>query len=290
MEVKNIVGDIDVSIITPFYKGNTYLDNLFRCVRENAKYAPEIRIELVLVNDSPQYEIQYCDGWVQNFELNIVQNQVNSGIQQSRINGIKVARGRFIIMLDQDDLLYEKAVLSQMQAIHNNDIVVGNGFDENPVSSGKIYKSTNQQKRVQNLYYYYFIGNMIVSPGQCMMRKTVVPSEWCSYPVKNNGSDDLLLWVLLLKKDVKWTINTDVIYRHVFTGSNVSADLNKMIKSTYEVVDFLRNQKLIDEAEIKLLKRRMEMRKIYEGKSTIKKAIAYLKYPDIAIGLIKSKI
>lgn len=290
MEVKNIVGDIDVSIITPFYKGNIYLDNLFRCVRENAKNAPEIRIELVLVNDSPQYELQYCDGWVQNFELNIVQNQVNSGIQQSRINGIKVARGRFIIMLDQDDLLYEKAVLSQMQAIHNNDIVVGNGFDENPVSSGKIYKSTNQQKRVQNLYYYYLIGNMIVSPGQCMMRKTVVPSEWCSYPVKNNGSDDLLLWVLLLKKDVKWTINTDVIYRHVFTGSNVSADLNKMIKSTYEVVDFLRNQKLIDEAEIKLLKRRIEMRKIYEGKSTIKKAIAYMKYPDIAIGLIKSKI
>lgn len=290
MEVKTTSKDIDISVITPFYKGNEYLENLFRCIRKNAENAPNVKIELVLVNDSPQYELRYKKEWVQNFELRIIHNRVNSGIQQSRVNGIREARGRFVIMLDQDDLLYEGAIFSQVQSIKDNDIVVGNGFDENPVSSGKIYKSANQQKHVQNLYYYYLVGNMIVSPGQCMIKKEVIPNEWCLYPVKNNGSDDLLLWVLLLKGNYKWTINPEILYRHVFTGQNVSADLNKMIASTNEVVAFLENHKLINQSEIKLIKRRIEMRKMYEGKSIKTKILAYLKYPDIALGLIKNKI
>lgn len=290
MELEKTSEDIAVSIITPFYKGNTYLESLFQCIRKNAENAPGIKIELVLVNDSPQYELQYNEKWVRNFELRVSHNQVNSGIQQSRVNGIKLARGRFIIMLDQDDLLYENAIYSQIQAIKDNDIVVGNGFDENPVSSGKIYKTVNQQKHVQDIYYYYLVGNMIVSPGQCMMKKEIIPKEWCLYSVKNNGSDDLLLWILLLKKNIKWTINPDVLYRHIFTGNNVSSDLDKMIASTNEVVTFLKRHELISQSEIELVKRRIEMREMYEGKSIWKKILAYLKYPNIALGLIKSKI
>lgn len=290
MEVIKKTSDIDVSVITPFYKGNAYLEKLFQCLRKNAENAPKVKIELVLVNDSPQYELQYNKKWVQNFELKIIHNKINSGIQQSRVNGIIEARGRFVIMLDQDDLLYEKAILSQMQSIKDNDIVVGNGFDENPVSNGKIYKNLNQQKHVQELYYYYLVGNMIVSPGQCMIKKESIPNEWCLYPVKNNGSDDLLLWILLLKKNCKWAINPDVLYRHVFTGQNVSADLNKMIVSTNEVVVFLESNGAIDKSEIKLIKRRIKMREMYEGKSAGMKILAYLKFPDIALGLIKNKI
>lgn len=290
MEVTKPQEDIDVSVITPFYKGNAYLENLFLCIRKNAEYAPEISIELVLVNDIPTYEIQYDNSWVKNFKLKVVHNQTNSGIQQSRIHGINAASGRFIIMLDQDDLLYENAICSQVQSIKDNDIVVGNGYDENPVSNGKIYKSKRQQTHVQKLYYYYLVGNMIVSPGQCMIKKEAVPSEWCLNPVKNNGSDDLLLWILLLKENVKWTINTNILYRHVFTGDNVSADLDKMIASTNEVVGFLEKCNLISRTEVKLIERRIEMRKMYEGKSVGAKILAYLKYPDIAFGLIKNMI
>lgn len=289
MKANNISKDIDVSVITPFYKGNAYLEKLFQCIRKNAENAPKITIELVLVNDSPQYKLQYNKKWVQKFQLKVIHNPANSGIQQSRINGIRAASGHFVIMLDQDDILHENAICSQMKSIKDNDIVVGNGFDENPVSNGKIYKSINQQKHVQDLHYYYLVGNMIVSPGQCMIKKKIIPNEWCMYPVKNNGSDDLLLWILLLKKEARWTINPDVLYRHVFTGNNISSDLNRMISSTNEVIDLLKHLNLISPAEINLINRRIKMREIYEGKSIGKKIFAYLKYPDIAIELIKSK-
>lgn len=50
---------MDVSVIVPFYKGNKYINNILRMVKENVANANEITVEVVVVNDSPEIEIQY---------------------------------------------------------------------------------------------------------------------------------------------------------------------------------------------------------------------------------------
>ena len=45
---------MDVSVIVPFYKGNKYINNILRMVKENVANANEIKVEVVVVNDSPE--------------------------------------------------------------------------------------------------------------------------------------------------------------------------------------------------------------------------------------------
>lgn len=47
------------------------------------------------------------------------------------------------------------------------------------------------------------IGCAITSPGHCLIRKTSIPQLWKENILKNNGSDDLLLWLLMLEENKK---------------------------------------------------------------------------------------
>lgn len=280
----------DVTIITPFYKGNKYMKRLFECISLNAKSVPDISIEFILVNDSPDTVIVYDECWINGFRLRILTNESNVGIQQTRINGIRAAYGKFIILLDQDDLLTADAVRTQIENLGDGDIIIANGFDQNPLNYGPIYHSIRHQKMVLERKYYFSIGNMIVSPGQCLIKKTALPMEWMENSIRNNGSDDLLLWLLMQNKKYIWKLNTASIYIHVDTGENVSANFKKMYQSSNEVLKWLTENKLVTKQEQKLYVRRFKMRDMYEGKGKIMKLLAYFCYPDISIELIRMKL
>ena len=281
---------VDISVVTPFYKGNQYMERLFRCIRLNAEKASELTVELVLVNDSPDTEILYSKEWVKNFEIQVILNKINVGIQQSRSNGIEAAHGKYIILLDQDDLLEDDAFRTQYDSIGDADVIVANGFDQNPLNYGAIYRSVKNQKMVLERKYYFSIGNMIVTPGQCMVKKSAFPKEWLERSIQNNGSDDLLLWLLMLPPKCKWKINANNIYIHVDTGENVSANFRKMYDSSEEVLDWLISRNGVTKKEIKLFRRRFQMRKMYDGKSKVWKIVAYFLHPDISFDLLKAKL
>lgn len=277
----------DVSIIIPFYKGNEYLPKLFESINENIKCLVNKKVEVVLVNDSP--EINICINRDYNFDLHIVFNKDNMGIHKSRVNGIKYAKGEFILMLDQDDILTPISLKSHLETIKNNDISIGNGYDENPISKGNIYHSKKHQDCVLDLNYYFYVNNMIVSPGQCLIRKDAIPNEWLTSIIENNGSDDLLLWIMMFNKKVKMTVNYESVYIHTFHDNNVSADFDKMKKSSLEVLKLLKDLKMISLEEENIFDRRLKMREMYEGKGKINKILAMLKYRDIAKVLVSLK-
>lgn len=280
----------DISIITPFYKGNEYMEKLFQCIKCNAENVSDLKVEWLIINDSPECNVIYDSEWVEGYDLKIIKNNVNVGIQKSRANGIQNAKGKYVLLLDQDDIITDYALKTQMNCIGNCDIVVANGIDENPYNCGVIYRSEKQHELVKKEHCYYSIGNMIVSPGQCLIKRKAIPEIWLRNIVKNNGSDDLLLWLMMLQSNCSWAINPEKVYVHVYTGVNVSTDLKKMAKSSMEVIEILEEYNMISHKNKDLLIRRYKMREMYEGKSVWKKLIAFFYYPDIAIDLIKLKL
>lgn len=276
---------MDVSVITAFYKGNAFLEKLFRCISANAQSAASLKIELVLVNDSPDCPIRYQQDWVQGFSLQIICNAKNVGIHQSRINGLAKAKGEFVVFLDQDDLLSDHGILSQWQAAKNSDLVVANGIDESRNSGIPIYQSKAHQKQVMLPRFYFSIGCMIVSPGQCLIRRDVIPQLWKENSIAQNGADDYFLWLLLLQENIRWQINPDVMYTHVNTGSNVSANLDHMIQSSAEVLELLKRHGLLTASQERIAKRRFQMRRLYEGREKWRKISACLRYPDLLLEL-----
>lgn len=280
---------MDVSVITPIYKGNRYINGIFEMIADNAQKAPQLDIELVLVNDSPGIPLEYDESLIQNFSLKIVDYKKNLGIHGARKSGLHSAEGEYILFFDQDDSLTDTAIVSQYQCVKNADAVVSNGWVENSAGTKRPLFIRHQQSRVNDVDLYFYIGNIIASPGMCLIRKDCIPNCWLQEEMKTNGADDWLLWAGFLLDGRRFEINPDFTYTHKSVGTNTSDDEAKMIESSVESLRIMKKYYMGDSRLIRKYDRRLSMRARYAGRSSWCKKLNYCLNPDIVIKLISFK-
>ena len=187
-----------ISVITPFYMGNAFMENLLQSISDVKKVLPnEWGIEAIIVNDSPDESVNIKSQY--DFPIHIYNNSKNVGIQQTRVNGLKKANGSWIIFLDQDDELIPEGFRSQIQLTENVDIVIGNSIYEYPNYTSIVYRNSCVMKYYMRKTMFIKIRNLIPSPGECLIKKSSIPKLWMENPMKINGADDWLLWLLMLK-------------------------------------------------------------------------------------------
>lgn len=275
------------SIITAFYKGNQYLENLFEVAKKNAETLKEkkidARVELVIVNDSPGYEIVLPEK-KQLFELKIIEHDLNSGIHQARITGLLNCSGNYIVFLDQDDLLEDDCLYCEYEIIGDNDVVIANAYIEQKDGTNKIlYKNRGQFDNALFLEPYVKAHNQITSPGHCLIKRTAIPDEWCKYIMKSNGSDDLFLWILMLSMGKKFCVCEKILYTHKYTGANLSAEEIKMASSSLELVEYLKEINYISKKTINNFIRSREQKIVFSKCNILEKIIIVIKNFDIYI-------
>lgn len=279
---------MDVSIVVPFYKGNKYINTVLKMVKENAAIAENISVELIIVNDSPEIAVCYDNDLVDSYQLTVVQHENNRGIQQARITGINAAQGKYILMLDQDDEIAPNTIKSQYDLIGDHAAVLSNGYSESVDKlRKKLYRSQKQMAVVNDFSYYFYFGNMIASPGLCLIRKDKIPSLWMTNVMQINGADDWLLWVLFLNEGNRFVLNNAFLYVHKNDGQNTSNNDRKMLDSSQEALDILRNKGITDTHLLRIYERRLRMRRAYLNGSKLDKAIQYLKNLDIFWRVLK---
>lgn len=226
---------LDISIIIPFYKGNNYLkqieDNLKQFIF-NSKVQNKFQFEVIIVNDSPNVEMKINEWMRQNVQ--IINNEINSGIHFSRVHGLKYAKGKFIQFMDQDDSIdFEKLELSLASVIDSNvDVIVNNGklefFDG---TSTEIYSNLNYKKSVLKESSYLNIRDLIVSPGQCLINKSSIPMAWKKNIMQVSGTDDYLLWLLMFNEGNRFVFCDNLVYFHSNSGENLSLDISNWKES-----------------------------------------------------------
>ncbi|WP_225743742.1 glycosyltransferase family 2 protein [Marinilactibacillus sp. Marseille-P9653] len=252
---------MDISIITPFYKGNDFIFLLTESIQKAIDQLKDKKlVEHIIVNDSPEYDVKLPEKL--SYNLRVVNNNENQGIHQSRVNGLKHAKGEFIIFLDQDDTLTPNALKSQLYSIESSDICVGNGYFCFPNGDIKpIYKNKLMMRSLRREKPYIYVRDLIVSPGQVIIRKDSIPLAWKDNILKLNGTDDYLLWLLMLDERKKISFNEDYVYTHIDSGVNLSFNLKNMEKSMNELLSILKEVNY-NSNKIKLLERRTS----YKGK------------------------
>ena len=101
--------------------------------------------------------------------------------------------------------------------------------------------------------------------------------------MENNGADDLFLWLLMLSRGAKITINPERVYTHVDTGRNVSADKLAMLRSDENVVRQLRSCEGIPDRQLDVYARRIAFLEQLEKGNLPQKAAACMKNLDICL-------
>lgn len=279
----------DVSIITPVYKGNRFLLLLLQNISSVAENAKKYSIEWIIVNDYPEEDIIPLKSNSTNLSIRIINNSKNVGIQKSRIKGLKSSKGKYILFLDQDDKIDSQTLKVHMDTIRDKDVSISNGFNQIGNKFIPVFKNLKQMTLLNKLSIYFYIGNLIVSPGMALIRKNAIPNLWIENVLKINGADDWLLWVLLIKTKAKFSFIDKKLYFHIKTPFNTSDNIKQMIDSSNEAVN-----KYIyffpDDIKLsKVYKRKLKMWNNYALKGR-KKGMEYFFNPDIAFYTLMYKI
>jgi len=247
---------MDISIIVPIYKGKRFVKKIINMFDENMAFLKEHKIilgvELILINDYPEEKI-YLD--IVRPDVHIYNKTKNEGIHSSRIDGIKLARGSYILLLDQDDEISKDFLYYAYTYRGNSDVVVFNGYKElDSYSKEKIYKTESDIKRLLHKKSFFVSYCQIESPGQCLIKKDSIPKEWIDNVMKNNCADDLFLWILMISREAMFTFVNKYCYIHKYTGTNLSLDAKNKYNSNVEMVSYLENINYVDNKNIELLK------------------------------------
>lgn len=254
-----------ISIITPVYCGNKYLNSYLENIERACKKMNEV--EVIFVNDSPNVKLKFNEKIVKSFSLKIIENSKNEGIHKSRCIGLENANGKYILFLDQDDEIMEDTLITQYNKIESGaDMVLGNGLYEDGVRKNKIFDNKFSQKFATKKKPYILARNFIISPGQCLIKKETIPEYWKEHCLKANGADDYLLWLLMFNEKMNIIYNYNMVYIHKYTGENVSLDDEKMFNSQLEIVSALEKCTNYNEKDLKRIKRTIIYKHNYKKK------------------------
>lgn len=114
--------DAKISVIIPFYK--TPMIKLKCCIESFLGQSFE-NFELLLVNDgnSPEYE-NVCEAYAENDKRVRVITQKNAGVSAARNNGMKNAKGEYIVFCDSDDYVDGNFLEMMYQNMPGYDLVI----------------------------------------------------------------------------------------------------------------------------------------------------------------------
>ncbi|MCI8375946.1 MAG: glycosyltransferase family 2 protein [Lachnospiraceae bacterium] len=112
-----------VSIITPVYNGEKYLEQTMRAILCSSYK----NIELIIVDDGSKDDSNkiYTKIAKQDKRVKVIK-QKNQGIAAARNTGLEKAKGEFITFVDQDDYLHKNAVEQMISKIcrDNSDLII----------------------------------------------------------------------------------------------------------------------------------------------------------------------
>lgn len=233
-----------ISVITPFYEGDSYMEKYVASIEKNRKNLDEAghTLEVILVNDSPWKKLEALP--VNNQYINVITNAENKGIHYSRVAGLEKASGDFVMFLDQDDLLEDDALVKMCNLLSSNsvDMVIANAkLEQSDGTYLSWYRTDAHWRRVWDLNTYLKVGIQIISPGQCLIKKDAIPQFWKDNLVRENGADDYYLWLLMLATQKKATTIKEPLYIHKYTGANISADTSATDSSIYDFLELLQD-------------------------------------------------
>ena len=141
-----------ISIIVPVYNTEKYLpkclDSILNQNNEN--------IEIIVVNDcSPNNCNEIVNDYIKRYDnIKLIENKNNLGLYNTRLVGIKEAKGKYVMHVDSDDYILPNSLNELIKIINEDDydIIAFNCLIED--DKGNIYESPPQNKILQEKIIY----------------------------------------------------------------------------------------------------------------------------------------
>ena len=252
-----------ISVIIPLYHGKKYISKLVASMEASAKYIPDADLEIILSNDAPDEEITAIDVSA-DVTVRLLNTDQNRGIHAARLKGLQKSTGDYILFLDQDDKITPEYFRSQLDAIGSADAVICSAL-----SGGRMkYNADRPLDKAASRECMIREGNMILSPGQVLLRREAIPESWTEKAMAHNGADDWLLGLCMHSENKTFALNREVLFIRELHYRNASFDCLKMEASEREAVELVEEKGLLCAEEREALREllpRLQEKRIREN-------------------------
>lgn len=125
-----------VSVVVAIYNQENFLRDLITSICKQSYSA----LQIILVDDgSRDYSPEICDEYEAKDERIVVIHKENGGVSSARNAGLSVAKGKYVFVLDGDDILHEEYCAKMIAAQQANpDSFVMCGYEEFDEKTGRV--------------------------------------------------------------------------------------------------------------------------------------------------------
>ena len=210
-----------VSVIIPCYKDSTTLGRAIGSVIGQS-YSP---IEIIVVNDcSPETElIEAC--LTRYPDVRYLRNSINVGLAKARNNGIAMANGEIIALLDADDEYHQDKIALQIEALEDNTVVTcglvniyPDGHQERSIKSPRLISRASEL-----LYRNNLNGAGLLAPKDLILK-------YGGYDATMRSCEDFDLWLRLLSSGIKVKDIGLPLYLYYFNPAGLSKNIISISK------------------------------------------------------------
>ncbi len=217
-----------VSVVIPTYK---HRDTILDCLRSvfGQTYA---KLEIIVVNDGSPDDTEEILRSSDYFPRIIYRHQANQGQAAARNHGISIASGKYIALLDDDDMWPPDKVDWQVAELEANPrAVLAYGscrqfHDKSELKLERNGEATHVSCPHGSVLKDYLWHNWITSPGQTLIRRKSIEESGRFNP-EIWGSDDYDLYVRLAAMG-NFCYQSKVALYYRVHGGNASRDIDRM--------------------------------------------------------------
>ena len=241
----------EVTVIVPVYNSEKYIK---KCI-ESILNQTFKKFELLIINDGSKDNSQKIIEEYQKKdpERIVIVNQENKGVSITRNEAIKMANGKYLMFIDNDDYIDKDYIETFVNAIKENDLDVVLGGYRRPNEEGKVIKELHLKDEEWSKF-------MIFAPWAKIYKKEYLINNDITFLPVNIGEDVYFnIQAMFLSEKIK--IIDYVGYNWFFNTKSVSNTVQKNIKNL-QVYDLL-NKCYYVIKEKKILEKNYEIMEMY---------------------------
>lgn len=239
MREENLINEPLVSIITPLYNCEKYIEETIKSVI-NQTYK---NWEMIIVDDCSKDDgVKIVEKYQKlDKRIKLYRNEQNQGVSFTRNRAIDLSKGKYIAFLDSDDLWKKEKLSKQISFMEKNNITLSYTGYEKINSDGSL---RGEIKVPEKLDYEELLKNCLIN----CISGVYLKEKFKNIYFKKTKVEDYIFWLEIFKNiDFAYGIKESLAYYRVSNNSRSSnkIDIVKFHWKIYREIEKLNLMKSI---------------------------------------------
>ena len=215
-----------VSVILPVYNGEEFLINSI----EGILVQTYTNFELIIINDCSTDQSDTVIKAIKDKRIVYINNEKNIRLISTLNLGLSIAKGKYIVRIDQDDIATPNRIEKQVEYMENNANCVVCGSYTQLIKNNKLtdeyikFYTDNNDLKFSLLFFSPFVHPATI------IRKNVLDCNGITYNTSYLHAEDYHLWTVLSNYGEFHTIPEVLTYYRIHDNQTSSIHQNFQLK------------------------------------------------------------